>query len=125
MSNIVQVTPFIFVADLAAALEFFTNVLGGVVPFRMRNYAYLALDSVGLRIVEEPGRQPTAPEVARNTIYIDVLDVDGLYAELKARLQALPPADVKGPSDQSWGQRELSVRMPDGNWLAFGQAIRG
>ncbi|MCU1244989.1 MAG: Glyoxalase-like domain, partial [Acidobacteria bacterium] len=30
---------------------------------------------------------------------------------------------VIGPVDQSWGQRELIVLAPDGNRIAFGQAI--
>ena len=59
----------------------------------------------------------------RFAYYIDVRDVDGLYAELKPKLDTLPKGDVYGPVDQSYGQRELLVLAPDGNLLAFGQAI--
>jgi hypothetical protein len=51
-----------------------------------------------------------------------VRDLDALYAELKPKLDTLPPLDVHGPADKSYGQRELLVLAPDGNLLAFGQA---
>jgi hypothetical protein len=31
--------------------------------------------------------------------------------------------DLHGPANKSYGQRELLVLAPDGNLLAFGQAI--
>ena len=40
-----------------------------------------------------------------------------------ALLDALPPEDVHGPADKHYGQRELLVLAPDGNLIAFGQAI--
>ena len=68
----------------------------------------------------------TAPRPAISfAYYIDVRDVDRLYAELKPKLDTLPKGDVYGPVDQSYGQRELLVLAPDGNLLAFGQAIGG
>src|ERR1044071_5376996 len=117
MSNIVHVTPFLLVPDLDAALDFFTRVLGFVVPFQMENYAFLALDSAGLRLLAERTATPVAREHARTTVYIDVRDVDALYAELQSRLATLPAEDVKPPVNQYWRMRELHVRMPDGNWL--------
>ncbi len=50
-------------------------------------------------------------------------DVDQLYAELKPKLDTLPTRDVYGPVNQPYGQRELLVLAPDGNLIAFGQAI--
>ncbi len=124
MSNIVHVTPFLLVPDLDAALDFFTRVLRFAVPFRMENYAYLALDAAGLRLLAERTATPVAREHARTTVYIDVHDVDALYAELQARLATLPTEDVQPPVNQDYGMRELSVRMPDGHWLTFGQPVR-
>ena len=123
MSNIVHVTPFLLVPDLDAALDFFTRVLGFTVPFQMENYAYLALDAAGLRLLAECTATPVTREHARTTVYIDVRDVDALYAELQLRLATLPAEDVQPPVNQRWGMRELSVRMPDGHWLTFGQPI--
>ncbi len=124
MSNIVHVTPFLLVPDLDAALDFFTRVLGFTVPYQMENYAYLALDSAGLRLLAERTATPVAREHARTTVYIDVRDVDALYAELQARLAKLSAEDVQPPVNQDYGMRELSVRMPDGHWLTFGQPVR-
>lgn len=124
MSNIVHVTPFLLVPDLEAALDFFTRILGFTVPFRMENYAYLSLDTVGLRVLAECTVTPAPRERARTTVYIDVRNVDALYAERQAELATLPPEDVLPLCDQDYGMRELSVRMPDGEWLTFGQAIR-
>ena len=86
MSNIVHVTPFLLVPDLAAALDFFTRVLGFTVPFQMENYAYLALDTAGLRLLAEGDATPVPREHAHTTVYIDVRDVDSLYAELQSQL---------------------------------------
>ena len=54
---------------------------------------------------------------------IDVRDVDQLYAKLKPKLDMLATGDAYGPVGQSCRQRELLVLAPDGNLLAFGQAI--
>lgn len=123
MSNIVHVTPFLLVSDLDAALDFFTRVLGFAVPFRMENYAYLHLETAGLRMLAECDITPVPREHARTTVYIDVRDVDALYAELQPRLATLPADDVQAPTNQDYGMRELSVRMPDGHWLTFGQPV--
>jgi len=124
MSNIVHVTPFLLVSDLDAALDFFTRVLGFTVPYQVAIYAYLALDAAGLRLLAERTATPVTREHARTTVYIDVNDVDALYAELQPRLATLPADDVQAPVNQDWGMRELSVRMPDGHWLTFGQPIQ-
>jgi hypothetical protein len=55
--------------------------------------------------------------------YLDVRDVDAIYAELKPKLDRLPAGDVHGPADKPYGQRELLVLAPDGNLVAFGQEI--
>lgn len=125
MTNLRQITPFLHVPDMAAALDLFTRVLRFETKFRLDNYAYLENGDVAVRILEEPDRVMPAPgEKTRLTVYIDVRDVDALYAELKPGLMTLPPGDVHAPIDQSWNQRELHVRLPDGQWLAFGQPVR-
>ena len=80
-------------------------------------------ETVGFRLLQEIGPQPASPGNRRFAHYIDVRDVDGLYAELKPKLDTLPTGDVHGPADKSYGQRELIVLAPDGNLLVFGQRI--
>lgn len=123
MANIRQVTPLLHVPDFAVALDFFTGVLGFEVLFRMTNYAYVEREGAGVRILEEENGTAAGAENPRTTVYFDVRDVDALYAELKPRLDALPLGNVRGPLNQHWGQRELVIKMPDGDWLAFGQPV--
>jgi catechol 2,3-dioxygenase-like lactoylglutathione lyase family enzyme len=125
MSNFIQVTPFMHVDDIDRALAFFTDILGFEVRFRVANYAYLHRETAGFRILEQKGPDGAPPGNRRFAYYIDVRDVDQLYAELKPKLDTLPKSDVYGPVNQSYGQRELLVLAPDGNILAFGQAIDG
>ena len=123
MSNFIHVTPFMHVDNLDRALTFFTDILGFETPFRVADYAYVQRETVGFRILLQTGDDGAPPGNRRFAYYIDVRDVDQLYAELKPKLDKLPKGDVYGPVDQSYGQRELLVLAPDGNLLAFGQAI--
>src|SRR5208283_132148 len=121
--NFIQVTPFLHVRNLEAALRFFTETLGFKTLFRVADYAYIHRETVGVRILEHTGKDAVAPGDRRFAYYIDVRDVDLLYAELKPKLDSLPKGDVHGPADKSYGQRELLVLAPDGNLIAFGHAI--
>lgn len=116
-----QVTPFMHVPDLGEALDFFTDVLGFKVLFRLPDYAYIQREAVGFRLLDASGCPPRGD--GRFAYYVDVRDVDALYAELKPKLAALPPGHVHGPEDKDYGQRELLVRAPDGDLIAFGMAI--
>jgi|SRR5207253_9353775 len=123
MSNFIHVTPFMHVDNLERALTFFTDILGFETPYRLANYAYVQRETVGFRILEGKGDDGAPAGNRRFAYYIDVHDVDQLYTELKPKLDTLPRGDVYGPVNQTYGQRELLVLAPDGNLLAFGQAI--
>jgi catechol 2,3-dioxygenase-like lactoylglutathione lyase family enzyme len=112
------------VTDLEAALSFFTDTLGFQVLFRASNYAYVEREAVGFRLLEQQGPDGAPPGNRRFAYYIDVRDVDALHVELKPKLDRLPKEDVYGPVNQPYGERELLVLAPDGNLIAFGQAIR-
>jgi catechol 2,3-dioxygenase-like lactoylglutathione lyase family enzyme len=121
-NNFIQITPFMNVQDIKSALQFFTDILGFKVLFRNEPYyAYIEREGCGIRILESTEATYGGRDFA---YYIDVRDVDALYAELKPKLDTLPPKDVVGPKNQGYGQRELLVRVPDGNVMAFGQAIK-
>ena len=123
MSNFVQVTPFMVVEDIERALTFFVDILG--FECSLSQLCYVHRETVGFRILEQIGPEGAPPGSRRFAYYIDVRDVDGLYAELKPKLDTLPQGDVfsHGPVNQPYRQRELLVLAPDGNLLAFGQAI--
>src|SRR5437016_7834610 len=121
--NFLQITPFMHVQDIEPALRFFTDILGFKILYRSEDpgYAYVEREGCGFRILQATEAKYGEREFA---YYIDVRDVDKLYAELKPKLDTLPQRDVHGPANKPYGQRELLVLAPDGNLLAFGQSIR-
>jgi catechol 2,3-dioxygenase-like lactoylglutathione lyase family enzyme len=112
------------VRDIKQALAFFTETLGFEILLRFEDYAYIEREGVGFRLREQQGEDGAPTGNRRFAYYIDVRDVDALYAEVKPKLDRLPKGDVHGPADKAYGQRELLVLAPDGNLIAFGQAIR-
>lgn len=111
------------IAEFEAAVLFFREVLGFHVHRHVSDYAYLSRDGCGIRIW---GREDAAdaPRGVRNfRYYFDVRDVDALYEELKAKLDALPKGDVHGPADKAYHQRELLIVAPDGDLVCFGQRL--
>lgn len=118
-----QITPFLHVPNMEAALDFFCRTLPFEVKFRHSNYAYLEMAGAGLRMLEEPTRRLTPDGKARVSVYIDVQDVDTLFAEIRTRLEQLPEGSWYPPQDQTWEQREFQVRMPDGDWMTVGQPM--
>ena len=126
-ANLVQVTPFLHVPDLAEALDFFGRRLGFSIEFAEGGYAYIEREGVAFRLLQlpppdrrDPGQRPMHDGFA---YYIDVLDVDAVVAELAPRLADLPAGTTHGPVDQTYGQREYMVRAPDGGLIVFGQGL--
>ena len=114
--NILQATPFMHVRDLEATLAFFAK-LGFEACHREANYAYVAREGAAVRILEG-GDAPVGDR--RFRYYFDCRDVDVLHRELKPWLDTLPEGDVHGPADKPYRQRELLIRAPDGDLVAFG-----
>lgn len=120
----IRITPFIHVPDIAAAVTFFES-LGFTTYFRFQDYAYVQRETAGVRLLQNRGDDGAPPGNRRFAYYIDVEDIEALYQELKPVLDQMPPADVHGPADKPYNQRELCVLAPDGNLLVFGQSIGG
>jgi catechol 2,3-dioxygenase-like lactoylglutathione lyase family enzyme len=124
MSPFIRFTPFIHVPDLETAVRFFTDILGfSRYPLPYKDYAYVYRDQLGVRLLGPQPGEKLEPGTRRFAYYVDVHDIDALYAELKPALDTLPPGDVMGPFNQPYFQRELLVLVPDGNLMVFGQAI--
>ncbi len=126
MTNFIQITPVMHVRDLDATVAFFTDILGFKAHIHARDYAYVHRETAGVRILLSDIAKTRADSTPSNRpfeCYIDVRDLDALLAELKTKLDTLPPDDVIGPANQSWGQRELIVIAPDGSAIVFGQEI--
>ncbi len=121
MASMRQVTPFLRVPDVAQAISFFVDTLGFKVGFSGGGYAYVFRDEVAFRMVQDEALPPRGG--GRYVSYVDVEDVDGLYAELKPKLDMLSAGNVCPPCDMDYGQREFTVIGPDGDLIAFGSAI--
>ena len=101
MGKFIQITPFMHVDDIGRAVAFFTDILGFEVGFRVADYAYVQRENVGIRMMQNKGSDGAPPGNRRFAYYIDVRDVDALYAELKPKLDTLPPRDVHGAGRQA------------------------
>jgi catechol 2,3-dioxygenase-like lactoylglutathione lyase family enzyme len=120
--ELIQITPFMHVPDLEAALTWFA-MLGFEVQFREHNYAYVSCGSAAVRVLESFGDDgaPFTPHKGF-AYYVDVEDVDAIHKELAPKLAAAS-VEFNGPVDQPYRQRELMIRAPDGNVFVFGAPI--
>ena len=85
------------------AVRFFTDVLGFTAHIHGPNYAYVQRETAGVRILKastSPGEIP-GPGTRAFRYYIDVRDVDTLYAELKPKVDAWPGGRIHGPVNQA------------------------
>jgi uncharacterized glyoxalase superfamily protein PhnB len=121
MMSVANVVPILRVANIEKAVGFYCSVLGFRKEFQYSNgprgpdYAGLSIDGHPLHLSTFPGDGP-----GRAATYFYVDDVDALYAAFREAGLEKP---VLEPTNQTWGQRELYVRDPDGNVLRFGSAI--
>lgn len=123
MQQMRYITPFLRVPDIEAAVAFFTDTLSFQVSIRAGEYALVYRDAVAFRLVQDEHLPPRGN--GRYTSYIDVADVDALFAELKAKLDLLPAGHVVPLCDQPYGQREFAVKGPDGDLIGFGSPTPG
>lgn len=120
--NIAQITPFMHVPDINAALSWF-SLLGFKPAFRADNYAYVSRDTVSVRVLEST-QEDCAPFPPHRgfAYYVDVRDVRVIFDEIAPRLRRAG-VEFHELKDQEYGQREFMIRAPDGNVFVFGQAI--
>ena len=123
VGNTIQITPFMHVADVGAAVSFFVDVLGFTAPISSDRYAYVEREGAGIRIQWHDSPAELGSPHGGFAYYIDVCDLSVVQEQIGPRLATLPDGHVHGPIDQSYGQRELLIRAPDGNLVVFGQAI--
>jgi uncharacterized glyoxalase superfamily protein PhnB len=119
-----EVAPYLVVADLTAAIEHYRACLGfeaSQVDGDPASVAVLSRDGIAvmLRLGDPAVRAAEDPE-QRADAYIWVTDVVALADELVSRGATV----VAVPLDRPVGDgREVQVRDPDGNVLCFGQLL--
>jgi catechol 2,3-dioxygenase-like lactoylglutathione lyase family enzyme len=124
-NNFLQITPCLSARDVDGMVRFFVEVLGFKAWVHQWDYAYVQREAAAVRI----GKASEGPEERHEAgpraflMYIDVRDVDAVVEEIRPRLLAAGMAAGHGPKDQSWGQREFWVEVPEGGLVLFGQEI--
>jgi uncharacterized glyoxalase superfamily protein PhnB len=111
--------PIIHVASSAAAEAYYCGKLGFQQRFAYRPfgsedpcYMSLARDGAVLHLSSFSG-----DSVAGIAVNLLVDDVDALHAEFASAGVAIAMA----PTDQTWGNREMYLKDPDGNSIRFVQ----
>jgi len=123
--NIVAITPYLQATDVDAMVRFFVEVLGFKAWVQRWDFAYVQREAAAVRI----GKASDGPEERHDAgpraflFYLDVRDVDALVEEIRPKLLAAGMSGGQGPKDQSWGQREFWVPLPEGGLILFGQQI--
>jgi catechol 2,3-dioxygenase-like lactoylglutathione lyase family enzyme len=126
--NFMQITPFLQVREVAATVRFFVDVLGFHAWVEGPDYAYVQREAAAVRISRASDFEASPQEKQELGpraffCYIDVRDLEAVVAELRPRLLTAGVRGAQGPVDQTWGQREFWVPLPEGGLLIFGQAI--
>lgn len=121
--RLTQITPFVPCTSLDRQIGFYRDVLGFTLGFQAQNYAFLRRDAVALRLVEVSADVDLGLPDREGSFYIDTQGLDALYLALKPALDRLPPARVRPPFDQPYGQREFHVADEDCTLVFFGEAI--
>ena len=106
--------PVLSSLDINATVEFYESKLGFKASFVEENYAVLQRDKVILHFWLCHDKEIPA----LMSCYVDVLDIDVLYEEMKAA-GVLHPKSVL--SDTKWDMREFAILDGDGNLIRFGQ----
>lgn len=118
-----QITPFVPCSSLDRQIAFYRDYLGFIVGFQAENYAFMRRDDIAIRLIEvHAGVDLSHPE-REGSFYIDVQDIDALYADLEPKLRMLPKERVRAPFDQDYGQREFHVADEDCTLIFFGEAV--
>jgi uncharacterized glyoxalase superfamily protein PhnB len=68
------------------------------------------------RVMVNQGGRPTAERRREVDLYVDVEEVDQLFASLKDRVEVIKP-----PHDTHYGMREFIIRDLNRFWITFGQ----
>lgn len=125
MPKLHQITPFIPVTDLDMSIDFYSNCLKFECTFKTENiYAFMRRDDVAIRLIQVNEKTDLHHPERQRSFYVDVHDLDALYAELKPELDKLSEGRVRAPFDQYYNQREFHVIDEDCTLVFFGEPIK-
>ena len=109
------------VKNLEASAHYYEQKLGLTTLWKVEGWQLLYRDAFIVMLGECPDDRSAFETVNHSYFaYVDVENIDVLYAELQAT-----EASIKSPiADEPWGQREFSIQTIDGHRIRFGQAIK-
>ncbi|MGC4038526.1 MAG: VOC family protein [Chitinophagaceae bacterium] len=124
-----RLSPILWTKDLAASIQFYTDILGFRAQSNFPNFASLQKGSVEIMLVlpvEEPedckdpdNQEPffVKPKLT-GSIYITVSGVDDLWVTVKDK--AVIESSI---ADREYGMRDFSILDNNGYELVFGENI--
>jgi uncharacterized glyoxalase superfamily protein PhnB len=115
-----ELVPLLFVDDMRLSADFYMEKLGFVMEQKWEPQGKLAwckLRRDGSAIMLQQANEEDGPAGERGRgigFYFNCDDVDAMYAEVVARGLAVKPPEVA-----HYGEKQMSVRDPDGYSLCF------
>ncbi|MBS0383851.1 MAG: VOC family protein [Proteobacteria bacterium] len=122
MSKLTFTRPMLYTADFEATLAFYIDVLGFKLEVRLDEFGWadLSRDSVEVMIAKPNKHTPFEKAAFTGSIYFNVEDADGLWAELKDKARVCYPIETFG-----YGMREFAIFDNNGYLLQFGEPVSG
>jgi catechol 2,3-dioxygenase-like lactoylglutathione lyase family enzyme len=119
-----RIAPWAFVLavpDINRSARYFRDVLGFRISWEeATDWRLVERDGVRIMLGQCPTDMHPSELGSHNFFgYLDVDDVDGLYAEFAAQ-----GAACSAPKDTHYGMREIVVTTPDGHRLVCGQSSK-
>lgn len=112
-------TPMIHVPDVRATAAWYETIGFTVLETfgdGGEGLSFAILTAGSTRLMLNQGGRPSTAERREVDLYVDVDQVDQLFASVRDRVQV-----VAEPNDTDYGMREFIIRDPNGFWITFGQ----
>ncbi|MEO6149567.1 MAG: VOC family protein [Mucilaginibacter sp.] len=110
--------PILASLNAEETIRFYTEKMGFTFIANWDGYVIFERDNIAIHL------WPTSdPDVPKNTgCYVNVTEVDKLYAEYRAKNIIHPNGPLK---DMPWKRRQFSILDNSGNIIHFGEDISG
>ncbi|MBL7783792.1 MAG: hypothetical protein JNM22_21325 [Saprospiraceae bacterium] len=103
-------SPMVPSFNLPETGRFFKEILHFSAQMEMETYAIYVKDNLTVHLL------PAGPDVGQMEFYLEVDNVDRVWAEIKDKLHGLK---VKEPFNQPYRMREIHIGIPQTNTLLY------
>lgn len=113
--------PMLYTPDVEGTVEFYVRILGFTCGDRLQDWSWAAVhrDDIEIMVARPNAHTPFNGAVFSGSIYINVTDVDALWASVRDRVKV-----CYAPEEFDWGMREFGIWDLNGYLLQFGQDLR-